>query len=108
MRAVSKTMQFRVTASRGGAPSAQRDVTVTVVVPDVPNGTPAGPLTTGPAKGGVVVDKFRPGAIEAIEVPGYCCAGPGDVRRLRRSACSAINGEYFTAPPSAKACPQLR
>ncbi len=104
VRAVSKTMQFRVTASRKGAPPAQRDVTVTVVVPDVPKGTRDGPLTTGPAKGGVV-DKFKPGAVEAIERPGYCCVA-GNVKPARRAACSAMGGRYFTAPPSKEACPQ--
>ena len=103
VRPVSKTMTFTVTASRKGAPEARRDVTVTVVVPDTPKSPPAGPLKVDPAKVGVV-EKFKPGAIEAMEVLGYCCRS-GDVSRARRAACSAMGGQYFATPPSKEACP---
>ena len=102
MRAASKTMQFSVMATRKGVPSARRDVTVTIMqVPDIPKDTGAGPLTTGPAKGGIV-EKFRPGVRDAIELVGYCCRS-GTLIRLRKSECSG--GTWFASQPPPGACP---
>jgi len=104
VRPVSKTTTFTVTASRKGSPEARRDVTVTVVkVPDPPKEPPAGPLRTDPAKAGVV-EKFRPGALEAMEFVGYCCRA-GNVTRTRRPECSAAGQKWFASPPNKATCP---
>jgi len=98
-RTVAKTTTFRLTVSRPGVAAQQRSATVVVDTPP--------PGDAGPAKGGVILKdagKLKPGAVEAMELVGYCCKS-GDVTRLRKTQCSAGGGRWFASPPTKADCP---
>jgi hypothetical protein len=107
-RSVSKSTTFRLTVSRQGAPPQQS----TLLVPVDPRIDSTGPLG-GPGKvfvpraDGVITKdaaKLKPGAVEAVQLLGYCCQA-GNVSRLRSAQCSAAGGRWFASPPTKADCP---
>ena len=107
-RSVSKSTTFRLTVTRQGAP-AQRATTPVTVEPSIDSTGPLG----APGKGGAIPKdsvitkdsgKFKPGALEAVQLLGYCCQS-GNVTRARSAQCSAAGGRWFASPPAKSDCP---
>lgn len=113
-RSVSKSTTFRLTVTRHGAPAQQATTPVTVH----PRIESTGPLGA-PGKGGAIPKdsvmtkdnvitkdskKINPGALEAVQLLGYCCRS-GNVTRTRSAQCSAAGGRWFASPPTKSDCP---
>lgn len=113
-RSVSRTTTFRLTVSRQGAPAQQATTAVTVHPPidsagplGVPGKGGAIPKDSVITKDGVITKdsgKFKPGALEAVQLLGYCCQS-GNVTRTRSAQCSAAGGRWFASPPAKSDCP---
>jgi hypothetical protein len=122
-RRLSTTTTFTLTASRSGAPSQQRDVTVAVIPfaepqkpppagppkgepPKPPKPPPAGTPKGEPPKGVIVKDgivKKTPGALGAVALVGWCCR-LGTVTRVQASSCAAPGQWFATEAPAQQAC----
>ena len=121
-RRLSTTTTFTLTASRSGAPSQTRDVTVAVIpfvesgkrppagIPkgEPPKQPPAGTPKGEPPKGeGVIVKdgvvKKMPGAPGAAVLVGWCCR-LGTVTRVQASSCPAPGQWFATEAPANRAC----